>query len=282
MLLVAGARQHPRSRARGLVRARARQGEPRLHGVGAGQHRGQGLSAPVARVRAVVRGEVRHRAQRADLRQRQAGGALGGDRAAHRRRDAGGADRGSAGAAGDAQGRARRAAERGALRRAVRDRRSTTIYERRLWDEIASFQSYSTGAHVVGALVLAAARTGEFVTTDEAKKLDDFHDQQAQWMSKYLMGPTCDAECKGKILEVMLSHYDESQGDYDARGQARCSRARTRSRAAPCRGCTRGFVVPGRSDRLRAAARSRAGARGASSSSAGPSRIRRSWTTSWA
>jgi hypothetical protein len=88
-------------------------------------------------------------------------------------------------------------------------------YERRLWDEITRFQNYSTGAHVIGALVLAAARTGEFVTTEEAKKLDQFHDQQAQWMSKYLMGSTCDAECKGKILEVMVSHYDESQGDYD-------------------------------------------------------------------
>lgn len=89
-------------------------------------------------------------------------------------------------------------------------------YERRLWDEIARFQNYSTGAHIIGALVLAAARTGEFVTSEEAKKLDQFHDQQAQWMSKYLMGPACDAECKGKILEVMVSHYDESQGDYDA------------------------------------------------------------------
>jgi hypothetical protein len=89
-------------------------------------------------------------------------------------------------------------------------------YERRLWDEITKFQSYSTGAHVVGALVLAAARTGEFVTAEEAKKLDQFHDQQAQWMSAYLMGHTCDAECKGKILEVMVSHYEESQGDYDA------------------------------------------------------------------
>ncbi|MCU1283270.1 MAG: hypothetical protein JWM53_6816 [bacterium] len=89
-------------------------------------------------------------------------------------------------------------------------------YERRLWDEIAKFQSYSTGAHIVASLVLAAARTGEFVTTEEAKKLDQFHDQHAQWMSKYLTGPTCDSECKGKILEVMVSHYDESQGDYDA------------------------------------------------------------------
>jgi hypothetical protein len=90
------------------------------------------------------------------------------------------------------------------------------LYERRLWDEITKFQNYSVGAHVVASLVLAAARTGEFVTTDEAKKLDEFHDAHAQWMSKYIMGSTCDAECKGKILEVMVSHYEESQGDYDA------------------------------------------------------------------
>ncbi|MCU1278544.1 MAG: hypothetical protein JWM53_2090 [bacterium] len=89
-------------------------------------------------------------------------------------------------------------------------------YERRLWDELAKFQSYSTGAHVVASLVLAAARTGAFVSAEEAKTLDQFHDQHAQWMSKYLTGSTCDAECKGKILEVMLSHYEESQGDYDA------------------------------------------------------------------
>ena len=90
------------------------------------------------------------------------------------------------------------------------------LYQRRLWNEIARFQSYSTGAHVVGALVLAAARTGEFVTAEEAKKLEQFHDQQTLWRTKYLMGPSCDAECKGKMLEVMVSHYQESQGDYDA------------------------------------------------------------------
>jgi hypothetical protein len=64
--------------------------------------------------------------------------------------------------------------------------------------------------------VLAAARTGEFVTAGEAKKLEEFHDQQTRWLTKYMMGPTCDAECKGKMLEVMVSHYQESQGDYDA------------------------------------------------------------------
>jgi hypothetical protein len=92
----------------------------------------------------------------------------------------------------------------------------TDYYQRRLWDEIAKFQNYSAGAHIVTSLVLAAARTGEFVTSDEAYKLDAFHDQQTQWLSKYLMGRSCDAECKGKIVEVMVSHYEESQGDYDA------------------------------------------------------------------
>jgi hypothetical protein len=89
-------------------------------------------------------------------------------------------------------------------------------YQRRQWDELTRFAAYSPGAHVVSALVLAAARTGEFVTSEEAKKLDDFHDQQTQWLSQYLMGKSCDAECKGKILEIMISHYEESQGDYDA------------------------------------------------------------------
>lgn len=92
----------------------------------------------------------------------------------------------------------------------------TDYYERRLWNDIAKFEAYSPGAHVVAALVLAAARTGEFITADAAKQLDEFHDAQTQWMAKYLMGPACDADCKGKILEVMISHYSESQGDYDA------------------------------------------------------------------
>jgi hypothetical protein len=37
----------------------------------------------------------------------------------------------------------------------------TDYYERRLWTDIAKFEAYSPGAHVVAALVLAAARTGE-------------------------------------------------------------------------------------------------------------------------
>lgn len=90
------------------------------------------------------------------------------------------------------------------------------MYEHREWDAIARFAASSPGAHVVSALVLATARTGEFVTDDEAKQLDKFHDEQAQWLSTYFMGKACDAECKGHLLEAMVSHYQESQGDFDA------------------------------------------------------------------
>jgi hypothetical protein len=63
--------------------------------------------------------------------------------------------------------------------------------------------------------VLAAARTGEFTTADEAKQLDAFHDQQTAWLTTYFAGKACDPECKGRLLEVMVSHYYEAQGDFD-------------------------------------------------------------------
>jgi len=92
----------------------------------------------------------------------------------------------------------------------------TEMYEHREWDEIARFAGRSPGAHLISALVLAAARTGEFVTDDEAKQLDGFHDEQTRWLTGYFAGKTCDAECKGRLIEVMVTHYQEAQGDFDA------------------------------------------------------------------
>jgi hypothetical protein len=92
----------------------------------------------------------------------------------------------------------------------------TDMYEHREWDAINKFAAHSPGAHLVSALVLAAARTGEFVTADEAKQLEGFHDQQTAWLTDYFAGKTCDPECKGRLLEVMVSHYFEAQGDFDA------------------------------------------------------------------
>ena len=88
-------------------------------------------------------------------------------------------------------------------------------YERRLWNEINAFEQSSVGAKVVAALVLATARTGELVTNVEQADLEKFHAQRRKWLAAYLLGPSCDPECRGKIVDVMLSTYGEAQGDYD-------------------------------------------------------------------
>ncbi|MEO6953614.1 MAG: hypothetical protein ABI321_17565 [Polyangia bacterium] len=91
----------------------------------------------------------------------------------------------------------------------------TDLYERRQFNDITRFEDSSPGAHLVGALDLATARTGEFVTSDEAASLAKFHSDQRRWLASYLFGRTCDADCKKHVLDVMVSVYGEAQGDYD-------------------------------------------------------------------
>jgi hypothetical protein len=89
------------------------------------------------------------------------------------------------------------------------------MYDRRQWDDITKLEQTSPGAHLVGALVLAAARTGELNTDDDAKTLEQFHAAQTTWLSDYLVSKACDAECKGHLLDVMVTRLAESQGDFD-------------------------------------------------------------------
>jgi hypothetical protein len=89
------------------------------------------------------------------------------------------------------------------------------LYERRQWNEITAFESSSIGARLVAALVLATARTGELVTNTEQAALVRFHADRRKWLVGYMFGRTCDPECRGKLVDVMLSTYGEAQGNYD-------------------------------------------------------------------
>jgi hypothetical protein len=101
------------------------------------------------------------------------------------------------------------------------------LYERRQWKEIERFEGVSTGARLVAALVLATARTGELLSPAEAAALEKFHAERRKWLATYVFGPSCDPECRGKLLDVMLSSFGEAQGDYDEplRRLLRASRA---------------------------------------------------------
>lgn len=89
------------------------------------------------------------------------------------------------------------------------------FYEDRKWDAINKFIAYSNGAHLVAALVLTATRTGEFVTDEEAKQLQQFDELHSKWLASYLAGPTCDVECKSRAMSVMVSHFAAAQGSFD-------------------------------------------------------------------
>jgi len=89
------------------------------------------------------------------------------------------------------------------------------LYERRQWADIERFEHTSTGARLVGALVLATARTGELVSNTEAAQLESFHAARRKFLVSYLLDHLCDADCRGKLVDVMLSSYGEAQGDYD-------------------------------------------------------------------
>jgi hypothetical protein len=89
------------------------------------------------------------------------------------------------------------------------------LYERRQWNDVQRFENTSTGARLVAALVLATARTGELVSPTEAAALETFHSQRRKWLTGYVFGNTCDPECRGRLVDVMLSSFGESNGDYD-------------------------------------------------------------------
>lgn len=89
------------------------------------------------------------------------------------------------------------------------------LYERRQWNDVARFEEFSPGARLVAALVLATARTGEMVTLGEEDMLKKFHAERRHWLAGYMFGRTCDPECRGKLMQAMLSSYGEAQGDYD-------------------------------------------------------------------
>jgi hypothetical protein len=89
------------------------------------------------------------------------------------------------------------------------------LYERRQWKEIERFEASSVGARLIAALNLATARTGELVPSAEQAALVAFHTERRKWLASYMYGASCDPECRGKLVDVMLSTYGEAQGDYD-------------------------------------------------------------------
>jgi len=91
----------------------------------------------------------------------------------------------------------------------------SSLYDRRQWHEIEQFEGYSPGARLTAALVLGPTRS-ELVATSEVVMVDKFHDARSFWLVEYMLGPTCDAECKGRLIDIMITNHTEVAGRFDA------------------------------------------------------------------
>jgi hypothetical protein len=119
----------------------------------------------------------------------------------------------------------------------------TDLFERRQFGEVQHFESVGVGARLISALVLGPAQQNAFVAASESAEIDKFHDQRTAWLKSYVFGQTCTGECKGKLVDIMLTQYLESQGRFDAalrelfvrpRGEVAMALARLHSRLLQC------------------------------------------------
>src|SRR6185312_11676822 len=106
------------------------------------------------------------------------------------------------------------------------------LYDRRVWQEIQRFEDFSTGARLVAALALSTARTSEMVSSAEAGLIEKFHADHRKWLASYLLGATCGGDCRGKLVNAMLSGYLQAQGDYDEPFQRLLTQPRAESASA--------------------------------------------------
>jgi hypothetical protein len=89
------------------------------------------------------------------------------------------------------------------------------LYERRQWTEIQKFEAQSAGARLVSALVLGSPRHNELIAASEAAEVDKFHDARVDWLTHYLLDGSCDAECKAKLSDIMLTLHADATGRFD-------------------------------------------------------------------
>ncbi len=117
------------------------------------------------------------------------------------------------------------------------------LYERRQWAEVERFEAISPGARLVSALVLGPSQPNSFVAASEVEEVERFHKKRTDWVQQYLLDNACNGDCKGRIVEMILTSFAEANGNYDAalremfdrpRGEVGMALARLHSRLLQC------------------------------------------------
>jgi len=96
----------------------------------------------------------------------------------------------------------------------------TALAQRKQWAELRRFESFSEGARLVVALVMATTHSSGLQTTGgggggggtgKGKR----RAERREWLADYLLGRKCDDDCRARFAELMLTGFDEARGEYD-------------------------------------------------------------------
>src|SRR5262249_4641940 len=89
------------------------------------------------------------------------------------------------------------------------------MYQHAQWAELKRFEGFSAGAPPLGALLIPPARTEGVRTCAGSGDVNKLHADEGKWLADYVAGKTCDDECRGRFVEVMLTGFAEAKGDFD-------------------------------------------------------------------
>jgi len=87
------------------------------------------------------------------------------------------------------------------------------LYDRRQWATLDRFLGFSQGARLVGTLNLLMQSGDPIPTTDQEATKQRFEEGRA-WLESYVTSPTCDSECRGRVLSVILSNISHGQPQF--------------------------------------------------------------------
>ena len=84
------------------------------------------------------------------------------------------------------------------------------LYERRQWPTLTRFFQESSGAALVGSLSLLM-QSADLANATDLEAAHQLFSERERWLTSYVLGSSCDPECRGRVLNVVLSHLGRGQ-----------------------------------------------------------------------
>ena len=87
------------------------------------------------------------------------------------------------------------------------------LYERRQWPTLTRFFQESSGAALVGSLSLLM-QSSDLANATDLEAAHQLFAERERWLSSYVLSPSCDPECRGRVFNVILSQLGRGQAAF--------------------------------------------------------------------